>query len=211
MAVLHGDAGLGKTFAVEDALAAPRLPLLWVSFPSRPTPRLIAATLLEAATGRASRMDRFAIIRALVEHLIATPAIVVVDESQLLTSDCIELLRYLHDHRTTRFALVLVGGNGTWRVLSREPMLASRVYRRVRFQPLARADVLAAIPAYHPLFAQAAPDLIRLIDDLFAHGNLRNWAAFTDGALRLARDYDRGELDERLTRNVFALHGGADR
>jgi hypothetical protein len=24
MAVLHGDAGLGKTFAVEDALAAPR-------------------------------------------------------------------------------------------------------------------------------------------------------------------------------------------
>ena len=46
MAVLHGDAGLGKTFAVEDALAAPDLPLLWVSFPSRPTPRLIAATLL---------------------------------------------------------------------------------------------------------------------------------------------------------------------
>lgn len=42
MAVLHGDAGLGKTFAVEDALTAPRLPLLWVSFPSRPTPRLIA-------------------------------------------------------------------------------------------------------------------------------------------------------------------------
>ena len=35
MAVLHGDAGLGKTFAVEDALTAPRLPLLWVSFPSR--------------------------------------------------------------------------------------------------------------------------------------------------------------------------------
>ncbi|MDP1846538.1 MAG: hypothetical protein Q8K79_02000 [Solirubrobacteraceae bacterium] len=52
MAVLRGDAGLGKTFAAEDALTAPRLPLLWVSFPSRPTPRLIAATLLEAMTGR---------------------------------------------------------------------------------------------------------------------------------------------------------------
>jgi DNA transposition AAA+ family ATPase len=211
MAVLHGDAGLGKTFAVEDALAAPRLPLLWVSFPSRPTPRLIAATLLEAITGRPTRLDRFAIIRRLVERLTATPAIVVVDESQLLTSDCIELLRYLHDHRTTRFALVLVGGNGTWRVLSREPMLASRVYRRVRFQPLTRAEVLAAIPGYHALYARAEPELIRLIDDLFAHGNLRNWAAFTDSALRLARDVDRDELDERLTRNVFALHGGADR
>jgi hypothetical protein len=195
MAVLHGDAGLGKTFAVEDALAVPRLPLLWVSFPSRPTPRLIPATLLESITGRATRLDRFAIIRVLVEHLTQTPSIVVVDESQLLTSDCIELLRYLHDHRTTRFALVLVGGNGTWRVLSREPMLASRVYRRVRFQPLTRADVLAAIPAYHPLYAHAHPELIRLIDDLFAHGILRNWAAFTDSALRLARDVDRDELD----------------
>jgi hypothetical protein len=86
MAVLHGDAGLGKTFAVEDALAAPALPLLWVSFPARPTPRLIAATLLEAITGRASRLDRFAIIRRLVERLSEAPAIVVVDESQLLTS-----------------------------------------------------------------------------------------------------------------------------
>jgi DNA transposition AAA+ family ATPase len=116
MAVLHGDAGLGKTFAVEDALAAPQLPLLWVSFPSRPTPRLIAATLLESLTGRPTRMDRFAIIGRLVQLLTERPAIVVVDESQLLTSDCIELLRYLHDHRSTRFALVLVGGNGTWRV-----------------------------------------------------------------------------------------------
>jgi hypothetical protein len=211
MAVLHGDAGLGKTFAVEDALAAPQLPLLWVPFPSRPTPRLIAATLLESLTGRPTRLDRFAIIGRLVELLTERPAIVVVDESQLLTSDCIELLRYLHDHRTTRFALGLVGGNGTWRVLSREPMLASRVYRRVRFQPLTRAEVLACMPAYHPLYAHADPDLIGLIDDLFAHGNLRNWAAFTDSALRLGRDVDHRELDERLTRNVFALHCGAHR
>jgi hypothetical protein len=50
-----------------------------------------------------------------------------------------------------------------------------------------------------------------VIDGLFAHGNLRNWAAFADSALRLGRDVDRRELDERLTRNVFAVHGGADR
>lgn len=211
MAVLHGSAGLGKTFAVEDALATPALPLVWVSFPSRPTPRLIAATLLEELTERPTRLDRFAIIRQLVERLSADPAIVVVDESQLLTSDCIELLRYLHDYRTTRFALVLVGGNGTWRVLSREPMLASRVYRRVRFQPLSRADVLATIPAYHPVYEHVDPVLVALIDGMFAHGNLRNWAAFTASALRLKGQLGHEQLDERLTRNVFALHGGADR
>ena len=52
---------------------------------------------------------------------------------------------------------MLVGGNGTWTVLSREPMLASRVYRRVRFAALARADVIGAMPAYHPLYTDATP------------------------------------------------------
>jgi DNA transposition AAA+ family ATPase len=119
MAVFHGDAGLGKTFSVEDALATPDVPLIWTSFPSRPTPRLIAATLLEEITRRPTRLGRFALINRLVEHL-RTPSIVVIDESQLLTPDCIELLRYLHDHHHTRFALVLVGGphdrRGSWAV-----------------------------------------------------------------------------------------------
>lgn len=90
-------------------------------------------------------------------------------------------------------------------------MLASRVYRRVRFQPLSRADVLAAIPAYHRVYEHADPALVALIDETFAHSNLRNWAAFTGSALRLQAQVGHGDLDERLTRNVFALHGGADR
>jgi hypothetical protein len=125
-----------------------------------------------------------------------------------LTGDCIELLRYLHDHRATRFALVLVGGNGTWAVLSREPMLASRVFRRVRFKALFRQDVVGAMPAYHPIYRHADPELLALIDDLFCHGNLRAWAAFTHSALQLAEQTERGQLDEQIARNVFALHGG---
>jgi hypothetical protein len=39
MAVIHGDAGLGKRFSVEAA-QLPSVPLVWVSYPSRPT-RLI--------------------------------------------------------------------------------------------------------------------------------------------------------------------------
>jgi DNA transposition AAA+ family ATPase len=107
--------------------------VVWATFPSRPTPRLIAGTLLELLTGRPTQLDRFRAIARLVELLTERDHLVVVDESQLLNGDCIELLRYVHDHPTTRFALVLVGGNGTWRVLSAEPMLASRVFRRVRF------------------------------------------------------------------------------
>jgi DNA transposition AAA+ family ATPase len=208
MAVIHGSAGLGKTYAVDELVEELDIEVIWTSFPSRPTPRLVAATLYEQLCGRRTRLDRFSIISRIVERLANGPRLVVVDESQLLTGDCIELLRYLHDHRQTRFALVLVGGNGTWTVLSREPMLASRVYRRVRFAALARADVIGAMPAYHPLYTDATHELLTLIDDLFAHGNLRNWAAFTHSALALAEEIGRRQLDEQIARNVFALHGG---
>jgi DNA transposition AAA+ family ATPase len=208
MAVIHGSAGLGKTYAVDELLDELTVPVLWVSFPSRATPRLVAATLLQQMTGRPSRLDRFSIIQRLVELLADGARLVVVDESQRLTPDCIELLRYLHDHQRTRFALVLVGGNGTWAVLSREPMLASRVFRRVSFAPLPRGDVIAAIPEYHPIYAGVDPGLLGLVDDLFAHGNLRNWAAFTHSALRLLGETGRERLDEQIARNVFALHGG---
>ena len=150
MAVIHGSAGLGKTYAVDELVHEQGIRVLWTSFPSRPTTRAVAANLYELLAGRRTRLDRFTIITRLVEQLAHGPDAVVVDESQLLTGDCIELLRYLHDHRATRFALVLVGGNGTWAVLSREPMLASRVYRRVRFQSLRRADVLRRDPRLPP-------------------------------------------------------------
>jgi len=87
----------------------------------------------------------------------------------------------------------------TWPVRARSPRRTSASCASLRK------------PAYHPLYAHADPELIGLIDELFAHGNLRNWAAFTDSALRLGPDVDHRQLDERLTRNVFALHGGADR
>ncbi len=208
MAVIHGSAGLGKTYTVDELVDELKLQVLWMSFPSRPTPRSVAAELYQQLAGRRTRLDRFTIIARLVEHLADGPQAIVVDESQLLTGDCIELLRYLHDHRATRFALVLVGGNGTWAVLSREPMLASRVYRRVRFQPLTRPDVLGAIPAYHPIYADTDSELIGLVDDHFAHGNMRNWAAFTHSALALLAETARDRIDEQIVRNVFALHGG---
>lgn len=205
MAVVHGEAGLGKTYAVDDAA---EVPVVWTSFPSRPTPRLVAATLLEQLTGRPTRLDRFRATSRLVELLSDGDRLLVIDESQLLTGDCLELLRYLHDQPTTRFGLVLVGGNGTWQVLSREPMLASRIFRRVRFAPLRRDEILERLPGYHPLYATCAPDLIALVDDVFAHGNLRHWAAFTLSARQLAAEVGRPVLDEQLARNVFALHGG---
>ena len=124
-----------------------------------------------------------------------------------MNRECIEVLRHLHDHPATSFCLLLVGGDGTWQVLSREPMLRSRIYRRVTVQPLSTQQVVGLMPAFHPIYTDTQPELLLFIDDHFAHGNLRDWAAFTHTAARLMAS-GKAELDEQLARNAFALHGG---
>ncbi|MDQ3631955.1 MAG: hypothetical protein M3417_11945 [Actinomycetota bacterium] len=94
---------------------------------------MVATTLLEALTGRATRLDRTRATSRLVELLADRDRLLIIDESQLLTGDCLEV---------------------------------------------------------------------------FAHGNLRHWAAFTLSARQLAAEVGRPVLDEQLARNVFALHGG---
>ena len=39
MAVIHGNAGLGKTYAVDELVDELDTEVLWTSFPSQPTPR----------------------------------------------------------------------------------------------------------------------------------------------------------------------------
>ncbi|MGQ0575844.1 MAG: AAA family ATPase [Pseudonocardia sp.] len=218
MGAIHGPAGLGKTFAVETTLhrhatgGAGAPTVVWASFPSRPTMRLVAATLLSELTGvPAGRRDRFALTAMLLEELAGPNRVLVIDEAQRLNTDCIELLRHLHDHPLTSFTLLLVGGDGTWQVLSREPMLRSRIYRRVGFVPLAAAQVGALIPTFHPIYADVDAELVVFIDDQFAHGNLRDWAAFTHSAALLCATARRERVDEEIARNVFTLHGGGTR
>jgi DNA transposition AAA+ family ATPase len=92
MGVVHGMAGLGKTYAVEQALAqAGESAACWAAFPSRPTMRLVAARLFEQLSrGPAGRRSRFALMDQLVEELAVRPRAIVVDEAQRLTSECIE-------------------------------------------------------------------------------------------------------------------------
>jgi hypothetical protein len=47
-----------------------------------------------------------------------------------------------------------------------------------------------------------------LIDDHFAHGNLRHWAAFTKTAAELCSAAGAERVDEAVARNAFTLHGG---
>jgi hypothetical protein len=86
-------------------------------------------------------------------------------------------------------------------------MLRSRLYRRVTFTPLPSRDVLEVIPRYHPLYNDADPELLLTIDDHYAHGLFRHWAAFTHTASTVCAEDDQPTVTAELARAVFVLHG----
>jgi DNA transposition AAA+ family ATPase len=212
--VIHGPAGVGKTFAVEANLErlrdnAHRVSICSLSFPSKPTMLRVAAELVTALTGTAppNSRSRFQLISHLVGLLTGPPRLVVVDEAQRLNGECIELLRHLHDHSDTRFALLYVGGDGCWEVLSREPMLRSRIFRRLPFKPMPKDKVPALMRGYHPIYADADAALLLGIDDAYAHGSMRDWAVFTLTAARLCADAGLTGIDTEVVTNANVLLG----
>ncbi|MFD3541522.1 AAA family ATPase [Streptomyces sp. NPDC058662] len=152
--------------------------------------------------------NRFHITNRLLDLLSHPKRLVVVDEAQRLNSDCIELLRHLHDEPKTRFALLYVGGDGCWEVLSREPMLRSRVFRRLPFRPLAAEEIPALMRDYHPIYTGADDALLRQIDELYGQGTMRDWAAFTHTAAGLCQAAGRPRIDVEVIDNALTLLGG---
>ncbi|MGH3573329.1 MAG: AAA family ATPase [Pseudonocardiaceae bacterium] len=216
--VVHGPAGTGKTYeAALERLRDPgsahpvaQVTTCTLAFPSKPTMRLVADELLKALTGTAAprSRNRFYLTAALIEQLSGPRRLLVIDEAQRLNGDCIELLRHLHDHPETRFALLYVGGDGCWEVLSREPMLASRVFRRLPFKKLDRATIPALMRGYHRIYDGVADALLWEVEDAYGKGTLRNWAVFTQTAMTLRQAVGLDRLDADVIDNVYAKLGG---
>lgn len=74
--------------------------------------------------------------------------------------------------------------------------------------PLSPAQVCALLPRFHPIYAGVSAEVLLFVDDHFAHGNLRDWAAFTHTAAKLCAEHGRDRLDAEIARNAFALHSG---
>lgn len=212
MGVIHGPAGTGKTFAVESAMetadAVTAVVQCNLAFQSKPTMRQVLDELVHTITGAVPAGNRFKLTQMLIELLAGPPRLLIIDEAQRLTGDALELVRHLHDHRGTAFAVLYVGGDGCWEVLSREPMLRSRIFRRLPFQPLSRTAVPALIRDFHPIYATAGDDLLLGVDDVHAHGNLRDWAVFTHTAAQVCRQTGRDHIDAAVVANAYALLGG---
>ena len=181
MMCVHGDAGLGKTLSVNASLRAlAPADVCRVQFRARPTPRDIRHVLFDALAISGTPPTRPIEFDALLKDALSERfRVLVCDEAQRLSRECFELWRHLWDDRRTDIAIVFVGGGDCYRVLRREPMLSSRVYVWQEFRRLDREQVLAVIPAYHPVWAAADPADIAYADVRAGHGNFRAWAKIT--------------------------------
>lgn len=212
MGAFVGRAGTGKSFALATLVAALEgLRVLWMEFESRPT-MLHIARVLASTLGIEPRGNRHQLSPAIVDALRpirgAPQTLVVVDEAQRLNRECIEYLRYLHDHAETGFALALLGGNGCWEVIRREPMLRSRIFRRVTFRPMGLATLLQVLPEYHEIYRECDEQLISEVDGRCCRGVFRDWAAFTATAVTLAAERSERSLNREIAELAMKLLPG---
>lgn len=207
MGAVVGPTALGKTFSISYALETFDGPVVRMTFDSSPTPKQVADRLMLELTGRRGGATKFEISQRLLELLAERPRLVVVGEAQNLKRACFETLRYFHDDPNTTFALLFDGGDGCWEVLNKEPMLRSRIYRRVAFAPLTTKDVAEMLPHYHPIYSGADPDLLVAIDKAVARGRLREWAKFTHTASRICASMHAERIDRELAEMTVTAIG----
>jgi len=207
LGAFYGDAGLGKTFAVAHAAShQTSARRLWITAGVKPTMKQLIRAVLREVTDMDHQGERFTLRQTLIDLLAEDRFLLVVDEAQRLNLECIETLRDLHEQAP--FALAFVGGNGCYEELRKYPMLRSRTQRWIAFTPMDLPQVLNVLPRFHPILAQASPDVLALVDDAFAHGNWRAWASFTHAAAGLCREHCRDQVDETIARNAIALIAG---
>jgi AAA domain len=206
MICIHGHVGLGKTFAVHTALRkhAPdaTLPLRFRQSPNMSEIRgsLWRALTLPAEPPPSADSCDHQIKQALAQQF----HILLLDEAQWLSTTALEYFRALWDDMGTQLAVVFVGsGNTRQKILNREA-LHSRIYDWQQFSPLTPEEVLTTIPAYHPLWTSAEPDLLMFADDNAGHGSFRNWAKLTFHIQDAIEDNPHLNLSKDLIRWAFS-------
>ncbi|GGX47053.1 ATP-binding protein [Streptomyces chryseus] len=176
MACIHGNVGLGKTFAVHTVLRryAPDTTLR-LRFRQSPNISELRGALwraLDVAGEPPQSADLCGL--HLKEALEQQPRrILLFDEAQWLGKTALEYIRDLWGDDAQRATTIFVGtGNIRQKILGC-PALHSRIFEWYQFKSLTPGDVLAAIPAYHPIWTGTDPDLILYTDDYAGHGSFR--------------------------------------
>lgn len=208
LAGFFGDAGTGKTYAVETWLTEQRPHHGWVTAAPSPGAKEIFEEVIYAITGVVPTGTKVQMRRECQELLREQRPVVIVDEAQNLSHLWLRQLRDLYDRGEGRFAMFLVGGNGCAKRLESDPMLWKRVALRTWFAALEGATLVSALQTYHPLLANTDERVLTAVDRRARFGgNLRDWANFVGVAAGLAERAKTDQLTEKVVRATFAKMG----
>ena len=202
---LYGDAGQGKTVALQYALSQlphpARVRRVHVGVhPTVPELRRVLADALEL--GR--RLPRGAGEADLtLVNALRQPRVLVLDEAQRLPGPALEFLRGLWDHPDTDTALVLAGA-GSERAMRRVPALASRVLTWELVPRLSPREVATVMAAFHPLWEDVTEDDVAWVDEHVGHGNFRTWAKLTSHLTAETYGRSRAVVDRRMLERACA-------
>ncbi|MGN9846540.1 AAA family ATPase [Nonomuraea sp. H19] len=211
MMCVHGNAGTGKTFCVNEALRCLACDRSYrIELRDGPTPTFIREALFSALGVAGKPPQRPAPFDRLLKEVLAEePRVLVCDEAQRQPKKCFEYWRSLWDDPKTKIAVIFVGGEGCFEVLKNEPMLSSRIFIWQEFCKMEPEQVLNVITDFHPIWSDVDDELILLADNLSGHGNFRNWAKITSHAdWLLKHDPEDKVINERLLRKVAGMLGG---
>lgn len=202
---LYGDAGRGKTVALQYALSQlphpARVRRVHVGVhPTVPELRRVLADALEL--GR--RLPRGAGEADLtLVNALRQPRVLVLDEAQRLPGPALEFLRGLWDHPDTDTALVLAGA-GSERALRRVPALASRVLTWELVPRLIPREAATVMAAFHPLWEDVSEDDVAWVDEHVEHGNFRTWAKLTSHLTAETYGKSQPVVDRRMLERACA-------
>jgi hypothetical protein len=191
--IFWGDPGTGKDFAVahgREQLNITEESWIRLRFAHAPTEGEICSQLFTALSGDepaatrhcGKRLDEIADIQQQKHQAI------IIEEAQHWARVGFGVLRQIYDQSEEAFPLLLIGSEDFPAKLGRFGCLDRRAIGRQHFKSLSRPDVLEHLPGYHPLYRDAKPEVIAMVDQALCHGRLGYWAAFTHKALICAKN-----------------------
>jgi DNA transposition AAA+ family ATPase len=155
MAVVTGEAGVGKTIALQSYMQS-LTPRAYSGFPAcinlkvrpRSTAKALGKTLLTTLKGEFARHNIYDMEEASVEAIRRNDLdLILVDEGDWLNVECFEFLRHIFDR--TGCPIVIVGLPKIMRVITRDEKFVSRIGLQMEFLPLTQEEVLSIVlPAF---------------------------------------------------------------
>lgn len=178
-----GDPGTGKSFAAGQALDAvlesrPELTAVWLELASSVRGATLAKELYPQLVGAPPPKNALLLDMRndMAYELARTPRILVLDEAQHVTTEAMQLLRWLYDRPDAKFALTIVATPKLWRRIP--PELESRITTDIRIERINDDQAPILLAGYHPIFTTAEPELLAHLNRTQARGEFRWWAKF---------------------------------